>query len=93
MQLRTSSDGPVASVFIKLGSTAQVRQQPQDEKQSRHRMFTSAACRKMAEAKLKAADRERDGRRANRLISAANAWLILERGIKQFELKARTARQ
>jgi hypothetical protein len=56
-------------------------------------MFTSAACRNMAEAKLKAADRERDGRRANRLISAANAWLILARGIKQFELNARTARQ
>jgi hypothetical protein len=43
-------------------------------------MYTSAECRKIAQAKVAKAERLRDERRANRLIAAAKAWLILARG-------------
>jgi hypothetical protein len=49
--------------------------------------------RKQAESKIKLADRERDGRRATRLISAANAWLILAHGIRQLEVNAEVRQQ
>jgi hypothetical protein len=55
-------------------------------------MYTSAECRKRAEAKIKCAERERDERRANSLSSAANAWLILAHGIKTFELNRKFKR-
>ena len=50
-------------------------------------MQTSVECRKIAAAKIAEAERLRDERRANRLISAANAWLILARGLRSFEIK------
>jgi hypothetical protein len=52
-------------------------------------MHTSAECRKQAETKIKQAERERDTRRANRLISAANEWLILARGVRQLEFNSK----
>ena len=48
-------------------------------------MHTSDECLAIAEAKLAEAERLRDKRRANRLISAANAWLILARGLMSLE--------
>jgi len=51
-------------------------------------LHTSAECRKIAESKVKQAECERDERRINALISAANAWLILAHGIRQLEINA-----
>jgi hypothetical protein len=48
-------------------------------------MYTSAECREIAAAKVAEAERLRDERRANRLISAANAWLILARSLRRIE--------
>ena len=56
-------------------------------------MHTSAECRKQAEAKIKLAERERDGRRANKFASAANAWLILAHGIRQLEINWKNRQQ
>jgi hypothetical protein len=53
-------------------------------------MNTSAECQKIAEAKISEAEGQRDKRRANRLISAANGWLILARGLKSLEIKEAT---
>jgi hypothetical protein len=41
-------------------------------------MYTSAECRKIAQTKIAKAKRLRDKRRADRLISAANAWLDVD---------------
>jgi hypothetical protein len=49
-------------------------------------MYTSAECRKIAAAKIAEAERLHDERRTNRLISAANAWLILAQGLKRIEI-------
>jgi hypothetical protein len=49
-------------------------------------IHTSAECRKIAAAKLAEAKRLRDERRANHLISAANAWLILAHGVRRLEI-------
>ena len=48
-------------------------------------MNTSAECRKIAAAKIGKAEGLRDQRRANRLIRAAKAWLILADGVRSFE--------
>jgi hypothetical protein len=46
-------------------------------------VLTSAECRMKAKEKLTLAARERDRRRAKRVMSAANAWLILARAMEQ----------
>ena len=52
-------------------------------------MRTSAECRKLAAMYIKRAEREPDERRANALISAANAWLLLARGVRRLELNSK----
>ena len=52
-------------------------------------MYSSAECRKRARAKIKLADTQRDERLAHRYVAAANAWLILGRGIRTLELNSK----
>jgi hypothetical protein len=58
-----------------------------------HTMLTSAECRKKAETKINLAERARDERRSDVLISAANAWLMLAHGIRQLEINAEAHRR
>ena len=53
-------------------------------------MLTSAACRKKAKEKL--AEAGRDERHSEELIAAAQAWLLLAKGIRQLEPKAAVKR-
>ena len=53
-------------------------------------MLTSAGCRKKAKEKLAEADR--DERHSGELIAAAQAWLLLAKGISQLEPKAAVKR-
>ena len=55
-------------------------------------MQTSVECRKIAAAKIAEAERLRDERCANRLISAANAWLILARGLRSLDQEGSSER-
>jgi hypothetical protein len=56
-------------------------------------MYTSAECREIAAAKLGQAEFLPDERRANRFISAANAWLILAHGVRTYEIRKEVARE
>jgi hypothetical protein len=56
-------------------------------------MYTSDECRKRAAVKIKQAEREHNGRRANALISAAHAWLILAHGVRRLELNSKTQKR
>ena len=53
-------------------------------------LFTAAECRTKAEEKLAMA--RRGGRHSKRLIAAADAWLMLARGIGQLEDRERSGR-
>ena len=50
-------------------------------------MRTSVECRQLAVAKIAEAESLRDNRRVKRLTSAANAWLILARGVESCEIR------
>ena len=54
-------------------------------------MFTSAECRVQAEQKL--AQAERDDRHRKRLITAAEAWLILASQMRRLEAQLRSSDQ
>jgi hypothetical protein len=55
----------------------------------RNAMFTSAECRVKAEQKLEQA--KRDDRHRKRLITAAEAWLILASQMRRLEAQLRSS--